>query len=229
MYRHYRCVTCKRDYNEYQLKYLKGQAICSEGHPVKLIPWTSDECPLCHEQHFYRSDGTGKPVAFRDINRVCDSCWKEWNRLKEFETITRKKQAGMLLFPYVIYPRFWAGCNPDPHAEGDRLAKAWLTLIEVVSLPPKKKAREAKFTIGHSPSRSDGWRGPQTSKAMFRQDMAVALQRLWLRIVQYARACNVRGREDGGNILLSLAAGDVTVKEFNKVTAYGWHAEEGDE
>jgi hypothetical protein len=86
-------------------------------------------------------------------------------------------------------------------------------LLAAISLPVPADAKWGDFIIGCEKERE-----PNTASGMMTESQAQALQRMWREINALVTQAHREGREIGSNILLKLASGEATVKEFDEVT-----------
>jgi hypothetical protein len=226
--RHYECKECRCEYEDQPdytstevgvrpVRGQRGKYVCPKGHPVKMIPQTAEPCPLCHktpERAGRWVDEYGDEVKlrerpFRDATKVCEDCWQEWNRLRQFETDVKAQTTELRKYYFARYPHFDGEVGLDME---DLLRGAWLALLKAIAGPVPQDAPTAELVIG---SGSERHRDQQVDCGMFPPAVAEALQQLWEATNSYGEGASRSGCERGSNALLKLAAGEITAAQLN--------------
>lgn len=209
--RNYSCAECKREYDGYAVKNVhRGQiwvSVCPKGHEVKLIPQTKEPCPLCKESHWNR-----------DRNKLCVNCLAEIERLRNFEKETLKTRSPMKLYWVSSHPYFFND-ESSYFEDGakDALPDRFCELVTILGeTPPTEKTYFDKYAIPLLPRHEKKSHSDLAADRVmsFRTEVADAIQKLYERIEINLGLTHSHGVNEGKNILLQLAKGEMTVKEL---------------
>jgi hypothetical protein len=205
--RNYSCAECKREYDGYACKNVhRGQIwvmVCPKGHEVKLIPQTKDPCPLCKESHWNR-----------DRNKLCGNCLLEIERLRKFEQDTIKARDPMKLFWVNTYPSFF---NDESHFdEGRALPDRFTELVFLLGQPAPTDICQDRYKYPLLPKPEGRNHSDLAADRLlsFKPEVADAIQKLYERIEINLGLTHSDGVNEGKNILLQLARGEMSVKEL---------------
>jgi len=180
--------------------------VCPKGHEVKLIPQTKEPCPLCKESHWNR-----------DRNKLCDNCLTEIERFRKFEQDTIKARGPMKLY--------WANSGPSffndesSFDEGRALPDRFRELVFLLGEPKPTDVYEDRYKYPLLPTYKNGRVNHTSDLAAdqllsFKPEVAEALQKLYERIEINLGLTHSDGVNEGKNILLQLARGEMSVKEL---------------
>ena len=179
---------------------------------------TKNPCPGC-----------GAVKRNRKADAVCDDCAaaiEGWN--KHVESLRAQAAVGECAFvrisemPYA-WPSFYFGGGPRCHLSGfdemrDKLTEVLHDLSHRLCEPvPGQYMSDTPQLIekpGHDFPMSDGQHGWFSIVARVAKVDLKLLRDLWYTTAQFAHLCFLAGREDGRNLLLDLASGEMSSQDF---------------
>lgn len=208
--RNYICSTCNCEYDSYKIKNVhRGQiwiSICPKGHEVKLIPQTKEPCPLCKESHWNR-----------DRNKLCGNCLTEIEQLRKFQQDTIKARGERKIYWANSSPSFF---NDESHFdEGRALPDRFRELVFILGEPIPSGIYPDRYKYRLLPKREKQKNYSELAADQlmsFRPEVAEALQKLYERIEINLGLTHSDGINEGKNILLQLAKGEMSVKQLQE-------------
>jgi hypothetical protein len=175
---------------------------------------TSDQCPVCGFTSGQKEKDGSVRFTFRNLNRPCSDCEEQMKadaaELQRFRE--RERKAGRSKAEedkqYLL-----AGHPYFPHGDfKDTLSPALLEVVKLLGIEGDEKTWNSPrilAKVGDSRLAADrGW--------FFSPEEAEAIQNLYLEIYKYGEKAYMQGKERGADLLLSLQAGEISGKEFDK-------------
>jgi hypothetical protein len=161
---------------------------------------TRSACPACKE-----------PGEWRDASDVCTSCRALIN-----EGLMRRREISQT--PDVVIARLPFAAHGLPyilHAPDAR--DPFFELLKAISTPAPHEAKGgfgagAVFVAGQKSGWDDG------DYVSVRSDLLPLLDDLYQRILEGAKCAYEEGYNDGANLLVRIAEGELSIAEINKAT-----------
>lgn len=175
---------------------------------------TAKPCPGCGETPGYR---------FRDSEKVCEDCQK---KLADAATIIagmkKRKDLELRRGPWADYALpgiYRKELAPQNRASDDKngnkpFRDAMNELIKLIGTP----AGEAQIFESVDNVVTGTQRGSSGTKYYFPKGFGALLDRLFEATQLIADSAYTDGRQDGANIIVGLASGDVNIETFNRAT-----------
>lgn len=217
--RNYECKECGKEYSDYEIKNKRRGdgtqgfaartssewvSVCPKGHIVKLIPRSKAPCPLCKESHWNR-----------DVNKLCNSCQREIERLREFEKHNIAARGPMKLFWAASWPHFtYHGTMEDREI----LSRSFSKLLFLLGQKPPTNERGGRYGHPLLPSeRKDKVSELAADKLLaFHPEVAQTIQEVFDATNRLTDANYRAGIEEGKNVIYQLATGGMSLKELQE-------------
>lgn len=186
-------------------------------------------CPGCKVVHEYRTS--------TDVCHDCSQLLLDGKLLrKEREELAKKKENVLVLVPQQPH---WL---PHVYDNGNVVQKAFHELGQAVGVPITEKDYEnsingfagargphvtrddAKLLVGEAAA---GHYGSSDDVYAFTKRAHAAIVALWQAVKEWGDSRNAQGRKEGSNLLVGLATGEYSVKDFNKHTRDAEKPEKG--
>ncbi len=162
-------------------------------------------CPACK--------GTEYP---RSADGICSECERiiRWAKMRQEDDAKKNGEEISVMTKEVHYalPRYFAGHGRVPHAIEEKLSRALHVLI--MTMARKGGSHNASLQVPEWPKGRDGsweWKVPM----IMRKDQAEAINALDKAFREFIASLSDESYEEGRNLLLSIAAGKLSMDELN--------------
>jgi hypothetical protein len=169
------------------------------------MAWTRKPCPMCKEVSYQR-----------DPADICQGCKDRVADLERFRDETMKKRGKMSSYIICAYPYFSTGSY---RSDKTKIQDAFRDLVLLFGAPSEKLVRyltggDAKPYLPAMKVGSQGYGADQYRDMTKKQ--AEAVQLLYDEITKYGDECRAAGFEAGNDLIVRLAAGKVSLVDFEK-------------